>query len=1401
MKRNSPRKQQVTPENWRRPDFDQSKLQHRFGHSILSEFVRGHGPSEILRELVQNEYDAGGSRLEVRFEESGLAIRGNGAPIGRKGWRRLSVTLGTGLVSGFDGEIEAKANGIGSKNFGLRSLFLFGDYIYVRSNGHQTVLDLRRGVPQRPIQDKSSVGTRGVMIYVPYRTEPFGNISPFTTVAEREVLDNFAAQISPTLLKLAQPGARKSLREVVVSSLREERRITWRQTVKRLGSPFRGGRALMRRISMTDTELNSRDLIEEVEWQRRIELPHNFRDEHIPGYFRGRGDYIWIGVSLRTKRRKLHPSAIPGIIYYPIGVEHAYTGNKVSISAPFTMDSDRSDLVSPSNSPFNAWLLDQAKDMTIELLQTNWFREFGVDAYRAVGEINHSTVPKYSEAVVESLRSEKCWPRRERPKQRKRRVQFARANGLNIIDSPFLDEFLDGHRYLHPALCNDSGGRELALSYGVRTFTANSLVRLRCAGEETDSLETKLTDKEAQYFYKEFPAQWNDFDIQQRCAKALDAHRKDLSRENRRDLARSATTITAAETLGVLSDLWCAPKEVTDVCAIPADQRLHPSLSQCVVLKRLCKRFDMTRWILEVTRRVADGEAEDDERFALYRYVMSVSGRIPRRALTAVRKAPVFLDNKGNWVAPKSLTLPSAPSASRFRSGLRLPHNEYAKDQELAKALRFKNRVTSDDVVRFAKLVVKQPRMAEQFERALERSKNLLTGRTIERLQSIAFLRSNDGTLHIPQDLCLDNPRTRVCIGPEGLFPAGKLKSLYARLGCRRRPSVQMIMGYLEALRLNGAPPPRPDVLYPEFVAALERESTSDQYEDEEILWTEQGYSNPADTLVGTKWKEVFLGAVASVTGLGVKLERAYAKLGASRRPQQRHWERLLVVLGERYQLERNSLSSKERSAIRSAYNKCIGNPSVPSNVPWLLDDLGRLHLFSEIDSGKFVIEDDLALADRLRELGVPISFADDKDTSVVSLFRGIGVKHLTVVRERVGHNIGKTQLAPKWFNEDESVRRLRGTDFGSALERLASRDLLEAPGSLENVRGTIERLSLLKRIVFADDLSVNYRIVGNTVTVSGKSLWEDDTVYLTSVRSRQGLNSLLSSLISRECMPGSIAAGRLADGIYRLIICRNNRDIQDYLEERGIRWHPVNDEDGLDHDSEDYMDEVEEALRASVHPSITPVRTDTASIPRGGNGDLRKSMGDERDAGNGKDDTASVTLPPIGEVIPRISMPSDKWSYSEPDPKRGGGGGGGWGLPTRQSEERDREIGRRGEEIVHRFEQARVRELGYPEDRVVWVSDSDPGADFDIQSVDDDGNHLFIEVKSTSGSDGKFHWSMPEFQRALRERDSYVLYRVYQADERSPIVRAFRNPISLMAHGALHLDIGSLRAEVEPSG
>jgi hypothetical protein len=127
--------------------------------------------------------------------------------------------------------------------------------------------------------------------------------------------------------------------------------------------------------------------------------------------------------------------------------------------------------------------------------------------------------------------------------------------------------------------------------------------------------------------------------------------------------------------------------------------------------------------------------------------------------------------------------------------------------------------------------------------------------------------------------------------------------------------------------------------------------------------------------------------------------------------------------------------------------------------------------------------------------------------------------------------------------------------------------------------------------------------------------------------------------------------------------------------------------------------------------------------------------------------------------------------------------------------------IGRRGEELVYRMELERARALGYerPEEVVVWTSAAEPGADHDIRSIGADGKPRWLEVKSTMGTDGRFDWSRKEFEKALREREHYELWRVYRADSASPTAKCFPDPTGLLGKSQLRLDIGSLKAMLEP--
>jgi hypothetical protein len=139
-------------------------------------------------------------------------------------------------------------------------------------------------------------------------------------------------------------------------------------------------------------------------------------------------------------------------------------------------------------------------------------------------------------------------------------------------------------------------------------------------------------------------------------------------------------------------------------------------------------------------------------------------------------------------------------------------------------------------------------------------------------------------------------------------------------------------------------------------------------------------------------------------------------------------------------------------------------------------------------------------------------------------------------------------------------------------------------------------------------------------------------------------------------------------------------------------------------------------------------------------------------------------------------------------------------GVPwTSEARAETFDLGRRGEHLVYQEELKRVRALGLADDRVVWTSDTNPGADHDIRSVDDDGSEVWLEVKSTTGRHGRFEWPLAEFELAARKQDKYLLCRVYEADTATPSLVRERDPIAKLRAGGMRLDISSLSGEIAP--
>lgn len=119
-------------------------------------------------------------------------------------------------------------------------------------------------------------------------------------------------------------------------------------------------------------------------------------------------------------------------------------------------------------------------------------------------------------------------------------------------------------------------------------------------------------------------------------------------------------------------------------------------------------------------------------------------------------------------------------------------------------------------------------------------------------------------------------------------------------------------------------------------------------------------------------------------------------------------------------------------------------------------------------------------------------------------------------------------------------------------------------------------------------------------------------------------------------------------------------------------------------------------------------------------------------------------------------------------------------------------ELGHRAEEIVFQNERLRLQALGKDPDLVQLTSRINNSADHDIQSIDDDGQKRYIEVKGTTGTDASapFDISAAELRIARRERSRYWIYRVLRVDTAAPEIVRFQDPIRMWLDGRARLSV-----------
>jgi len=377
---------------------------------------------------------------------------------------------------------------------------------------------------------------------------------------------------------------------------------------------------------------------------------------------------------------------------------------------------------------------------------------------------------------------------------------------------------------------------------------------------------------------------------------------------------------------------------------------------------------------------------------------------------------------------------------------------------------------------------------------------------------------------------------------------------------------------------------------------------------------------------------------------------------------------------------------------------------------------------------------------------------------------------------------------------------------FARSLYEIAYRYRYGQLGFVPASIATIEaRAAAIRDIAFFDTIGRRYNVGGITVEVSAEVAVERNRIGLVAPKTKNVFQFMLAEAFAEVAGATSAATLRsLANAFLPLVLCGTQDELRDYLDRidlTGHRYWGLSESDGAEAEEDDADDIEEQALRqvfdnlntdgAATLGAVEPVQVAPATPTN-------------RPVLAPSPPPLSV-LPDVEDVVLTVVSTSGVEIETRAPPSTRGGGGysGVWLPPTPAEAERAKLVGQRGEELVYRLELERVRNMGHadPELLVIWTSRTEPRADHDIRSIDENGSPRWIEVKATTSVDGRFDWPRKEFEKALREREHYELWRVYRVADRSPIAKCFRNPARMIGTRQIALELGMLRANIEDLG
>lgn len=465
-----------------------------------------------------------------------------------------------------------------------------------------------------------------------------------------------------------------------------------------------------------------------------------------------------------------------------------------------------------------------------------------------------------------------------------------------------------------------------------------------------------------------------------------------------------------------------------------------------------------------------------------------------------------------------------------------------------------------------------------------------------------------------------------------------------------------------------------------------------------------------------------------------------------------------------------------------------LHEPDAPAKISCPL--LARHRGEAVFDRAPYVADDPL-----LDETFEPLVVILDADRNLRDLHRACDLRHL---REEVTSRPLITAASG-----DANPRRVR-RKLEAALPYLAAVAVDAQPSRAEDIYRTLSRLEL----VICDELTIIYEMDHHETQRPDAVVFIAERIEQVS-STRRRIGTVYLELDSATGLPHWFSLGpQLAAFLnipgqgdaFGLLLAASRQDREHYLAARRVPFDDVElartqlDTPPPDEPAYDELINAATDMHGEWYGPVGNEETDAEAADRPDAGETVNEAATDA-AGEEPPPLPPLDHDQIGLVDAESGDTVSEQRKSHHLPSAGGLGPATTTDPGTRDLMR-RTIGQRAEEAAFAAEQRRVKGIGLHPDAVQWVARDHPYAAYDIVSVDERGNRIFIEVKATADSDPSvpFYISENELTWALAKRDAAYIYRVTEAHTAAPSITRYRDPVGLLLNKQAQLNLGQAR-------